>query len=169
MAAGLLVFVPRLRTAGAVLFLAVISNILALTVSLGFGNTEALVAAMLLAVVFLLVWDYDRLRPLLPCAAVPHPAHRLSGRAERAVYAAGLVGGMGFFLATRGFVLPWAWTVGACFGVAAAAFVAAPLVALRTVPRPWFPRADAPQRPTSVGKTTKLSCPSGPIAATPNR
>lgn len=144
-AAGLLVLVPRLRAAGTVLFLAILANILAITVSLNFGNTEGLVAAMLLAVVFLLVWDYDRVRPLfgVPLAPVVHPVHALGGPVERGVYGAGLVGGMVVFLATRGFALPWTWTVPAALAVAAAAFVAAPLVALRAMPRPWFPRGSS--------------------------
>lgn len=144
-AAGLLVLVPRLRTVGAVLFLAILANIFAITASLGFDGTVYIVGMMLVAVLFLLVWDYDRLRTLfgLPYAAIPHPALALGGRVERGVYAAGFVGGMVFFLATRGFVLPWGWTVVAALGLAGAAFVTAPLVALRTMPRPWFPRVPA--------------------------
>lgn len=144
--AGVLVLVPRLRTLGAVLFLAILANVVAITWALDFGTTALLTTQMLAAVVFLLVWDYDRLRPLLGLAyvAIPHPAHRLSGPFERGVYAAGLVGGMGFFLATRGFGLPWPALVGLWLVLGAVAALAAPAVGLWRAPRPWFP-APAPE------------------------
>jgi len=150
--AGVLVLVPRLRTVGAVLFLAILVNIVAITVSLDFGTTELLAAQMLLAAFFLLVWDYDRLRPILGLAyvAVEHPVHRLSGPLERGVYAAGFAGGMVFFLATRGLGVRWPGVAEAAFVVAALAAFAAPVVGLWRTPRPWFrlpPTAAAGPRP----------------------
>lgn len=140
--AGVLVLVPRLRTVGAVLFLAIMANIVGITVSLNFGLTEGIVSMMLLATLFLLVWDYDRLRPMLGAgyAAVAHPEHRLSGTLERGIYLAGFVGGMIFFLGTRSFRLPWPEVEAAAFVVAALAAVAAPVVGLWRAPRPWFGR-----------------------------
>lgn len=150
--AGVLVLVPRLRTVGAVLFLAIMANIVGITVSLNFGLTEGIVSLMLLAVLFLLVWDYDRLRPMLGVGdqTVEHPVHRLSGTLERGVYLAGFVGGMIFFLGTRSFRLPWPEVGAVAFVVAAIAAVAAPVVGLWRAPRPWFrfpPTAAAGPRP----------------------
>lgn len=150
--AGVLVLVPRLRTLGAVLFLVIIANIVGITVALDFGGTEILAVQMLLATIFLLVWDYDRLRPMLGLdwAEVAHPVHRLSGPFERAVYGVGFASGMSFFLATRGLGVPFPGVAEASFVIAAVAAVLAPVVGVWRSPRPWFSgnrTADAGTRP----------------------
>jgi hypothetical protein len=66
-AAALLIF-PRTATAGAALYLPIVANIAAIKVSFGpaFGGTRVVTSAMLLANLYLLAWDWDRWRALLP-------------------------------------------------------------------------------------------------------
>lgn len=64
--AGLLLLLPATATLGAALFLPILVNIFVLTVSVGFRGTPFVVAAMLLANVYLICWDGDRFRHLLP-------------------------------------------------------------------------------------------------------
>ncbi len=64
--AGVLLLVPATATLGAALFLPILVNILVLTISVGFRGTPFVVAAMLLANVYLVCWDGDRFRQLLP-------------------------------------------------------------------------------------------------------
>ncbi|MHC5023484.1 MAG: DoxX family membrane protein [Planctomycetota bacterium] len=63
--AALLLLVPRTTTLGAVLFFPIILNIFVVTVSLQFRGTPIITGLMLLATVYLLWWDYDRLKPIL--------------------------------------------------------------------------------------------------------
>lgn len=104
--AGVLLLIPRTATLGAVLFFPIILNIFVITVALGFTGTPFITASMLLAAIFLLCWDYDRLKAVLwpPAASGRGHAGMPIGRLERTGYAVGAVAGLGFFLWTRGFV-----------------------------------------------------------------
>ena len=120
--AGVLLLVPAARTLGALLFAPIIANIFIITLSYDFHGTPVLTAQMVLAILFLLAWDYDRLRPLVGAAPRPadFPRHRLSS-VERAVYVGGALAGLAFFTAVRGLFLPGAsmlWLLGACAGCA---------------------------------------------------
>ena len=63
--AGLCLIIPRLSTLGAVLFFPIILNIFVITVSLPFQGTPFVTTAMLLGGIYLLLWDYDRLKYIL--------------------------------------------------------------------------------------------------------
>lgn len=63
--AGLLLLVPRTAHLGAAAFLPIILNIFVVTVALSFTGTPVVTGLMLLAVVYLVAWDYHRFRPLL--------------------------------------------------------------------------------------------------------
>ena len=65
-AAGLLLLWPRTATLGAVLYFPIILNIAVLTWAIGFTGTRWITALMALASLWLLAWDYDRLRAILP-------------------------------------------------------------------------------------------------------
>ena len=65
LAAAALLLVPRTATLGAVFYFALILNIFVITVSVGFTGTPFITGLMLLASVYLLCWDYDRLKRLL--------------------------------------------------------------------------------------------------------
>lgn len=69
---ALLLLIPRTALLGAMLYFPVILNICVLTYAVRFEGTR-IVTLMLLANVFLLVWDYDRLRHVLPFAPPPDP------------------------------------------------------------------------------------------------
>ena len=105
--AAMLLLVPRTATLGAALFLPVVASILLITIGVGFGLTAVVVAGMLLAVVYLLCWDADRVwaaaAALWGSGRELHPfrdMHWLEG----AGWLLGGAAGMGLFLATRGFL-----------------------------------------------------------------
>ena len=64
-AAALCLIVPRTATLGAVLFFPIALNIFIITISLPFAGTPVITAGMLLAALYLLCWDYDRLKGVL--------------------------------------------------------------------------------------------------------
>ncbi len=73
-AAGLLLLWPRTATLGAVIYFPIILTIAIITNAIGFQGTEQITVLMTLACLWLLVWDYDRLKAILPT--------RTSGRAR---------------------------------------------------------------------------------------
>ena len=62
--AGLLLLCPRFAHLGAALFLPIIVNVFLITVSIPFGGTPFVTGPMLLAVVYLCIWDFHRFRPI---------------------------------------------------------------------------------------------------------
>ncbi len=64
LAAALLLLVPRTSTLGALLYFPIALNIFVLTVSMRFTGTPFVTGLMLLANIYLLCWDYDRLKCL---------------------------------------------------------------------------------------------------------
>lgn len=115
--AGLLVLIPAAATLGAWIFLAILLNVFVITLSFDFRGTPLVTGAMVAAALYLLAWDYHRVRglwmarPATAPAEVPEP--RLSGAFERGVYAVGGAAGMAFFLWTRGLLVPRSWGRGA--------------------------------------------------------
>ena len=65
LAAAALLVVPRTATLGALVYFPIILNIFIITVSIGFQGTPFITGLMLLANLYLLCWDYDRLKCLL--------------------------------------------------------------------------------------------------------
>lgn len=63
--AAILLLIPRTSHIGAMMFLPIIANIAVLTCSVGFQGTWLLTIFMVLAAVYLVAWEYDRLKPLL--------------------------------------------------------------------------------------------------------
>lgn len=72
--AALLLLVPRTAHLGALLFLPTIVNITAITWSIDFRGTRYVTVLMLLAMLYLLAWDWDRLRGLWPHRLAPPAA-----------------------------------------------------------------------------------------------
>lgn len=109
--AGLLVLTRATATLGALAFFAVMLNVFFITISYDFRGTPVVTGLMLLATVYLLLWDYDRLRALVGLGGdlAPPPSQRLSGRVERGAYVAGFAFGLAFFSAARGLVVPQRW------------------------------------------------------------
>ena len=75
--AGGLLLIPRTATLGAVLYLPIIVNIFAITMAIGpaFAFTRVITGLMLLADIYLLLWDWDRWKALLPLVAPPEKRH----------------------------------------------------------------------------------------------
>jgi uncharacterized membrane protein YphA (DoxX/SURF4 family) len=110
--AGVLVLWPVTATVGALLFGGIMLNILVITLSFDFHYTPLVAALMLLGTLYLLLWDYHRLRPLVGLgtqALDAFPRHRLDGVVEQAAYVGGLLAGLGFFAGTRELFVPRAW------------------------------------------------------------
>jgi uncharacterized membrane protein YphA (DoxX/SURF4 family) len=62
---AILLLIPRTALLGALMYFPIISNICVLTYATRFEGTR-LVTMMVLASLFLLIWDYDRLKHILP-------------------------------------------------------------------------------------------------------
>ena len=113
---GVLLLIRATSTLGAVIFFPIILNIFIITLSMDFHGTPFITGGMLLANLFLLCWDWHRLKPILLANAVPVsvPApvegSALATRLEQAGYVAITVGGMAAFLWTRRLV-PTAWVL----------------------------------------------------------
>ena len=63
--AALLLLFPRTAHLGAMMFLPIIANVAVLTTSVGFKGTWILTIMMCLAALWLVAWEFDRLKPLL--------------------------------------------------------------------------------------------------------
>ena len=113
--AGLLVLSRTTATLGALAFFAIMLNVFFITISYDFRGTPVVTGLMLLATVYLLLWDYDRVRGLFGFGAegAPElpPEPRLGDAVERGAYVAGLVCGLALFSALRGLLVPQAWGV----------------------------------------------------------
>ncbi len=64
--AAVLVLIPVTAHLGALLFLAILTNITLITLSLPFDGTPVVALMMLLASVYLVCWDYPRWKTLMP-------------------------------------------------------------------------------------------------------
>lgn len=63
--AALLLLIPRTTTIGALMFFPLILNIFVITVSMHFQGTPIITGLMLLANIYLLCWDYDKLKHIV--------------------------------------------------------------------------------------------------------
>ena len=63
--AALLLLIPRTATLGAIVYFPIILNIFLITVSMHFTGTPVITGLMLLASIYLLCWDYDKLKCIL--------------------------------------------------------------------------------------------------------
>ncbi|HKX26549.1 MAG TPA: hypothetical protein VJ302_02545 [Blastocatellia bacterium] len=112
--AGVLVLSSATATLGALIFFGIMLNIFVITVSYNFNYTPVITGPMLLATLYLLLWDYHRLRSIFGLGreqegllAFP-PEHQLSGAIERSAYVVGLVSGLGLFSVLRSLFFPYA-------------------------------------------------------------
>jgi hypothetical protein len=124
--AGLLVLTRATATLGALAFFAIMLNVFFITISYDFRGTPVVTGLMLLATVYLLLWDYDRLRALVGTEGdiAPLPEQSLSGRLERGAYVAGFAFGLAFFSAVRGLVVPQRWGMWLALGCLVSLIVA---------------------------------------------
>jgi hypothetical protein len=75
--AGGLLLIPSTATLGALIYLPIIVNIFAITVAIGpaFSLTRVVTGAMLAANLYLLCWDWDRWKHVLPSATSARIRH----------------------------------------------------------------------------------------------
>jgi hypothetical protein len=78
--AALLLLFPQTAALGAVLYLPIILNIFVITAALAFKGTALVTGLMLLASIYLLCWDYDRWKGLLPGGTASIPNAELRSR-----------------------------------------------------------------------------------------
>ncbi|MSR06616.1 MAG: hypothetical protein EXR93_06065 [Gemmatimonadetes bacterium] len=64
--AAILLLFPATATLGAVMYFPIILNIFIITVAVHFTGTPFITGLMMLGSIYLLCWDYDRLRHMLP-------------------------------------------------------------------------------------------------------
>ncbi|MBE9047739.1 hypothetical protein IQ255_25635 [Pleurocapsales cyanobacterium LEGE 10410] len=118
--AGLLLLVPYFSALGALVFTAIITNIVVITISIDFAYTPIVTIPMLLATLWLVIWDYDRFRSLFfnstslnsshnnnnapSYKSIPNPT--LANSLERVIYGIGTVSGLILFSVLRGLELP---------------------------------------------------------------
>ena len=144
--AGVLLLVPRVAHLGALMFLPVIVSIAVITLALDFGLTEVVTASMLGAVLYLCLWDYDRIRSLLTSRPLEAPNGvpilRLDPW-ERIGFGAWAAALLTFFAFTRGFTPESAGRLAIPLGVAAGVAVLLRFAWVsrrrRTVPRAPVP------------------------------
>ena len=79
--AALLLLIPRTALLGAIFYFPIILNICVLTYAVRFEGTR-IATLMLLANLFLLVWDYDRLKHVLPFRP-PDEDHHVLDKASK--------------------------------------------------------------------------------------
>ena len=102
---GLLLLWPRTALLGVVVYTPIILNIVLINLSMEFGGTLWVTLLMLLACVYLLCWDYDRVKVLLPRREAR--AGRF-GRSEYGLWAAaGAVAAAGALVGSR--VVGYGW------------------------------------------------------------
>lgn len=106
--AGIFLLVPATAPLGAMLFLPIVVSIFLITVGVGFQGTVWVTGAMVLSSLYLVCWDGHRVWgaavQLLGRGAAEEGVLEGVSLVERVGWGMGLVGGMGVFLMTRGFV-----------------------------------------------------------------
>ncbi len=105
--AGVLLLIPATATLGALAFAPISFSIFLITYGVEFKGTVWITGGMLLAVTYLICWDGDRVWAALTGLVRQRRGPRLlSGMnfLEASGWILGGLTGMGFFLATRGFV-----------------------------------------------------------------
>lgn len=64
--AVILLLIPRTATLGAAIFFPIVLNIMIITIAVGFKGTWVITSMMFLANLYLICWDYDKFKRILP-------------------------------------------------------------------------------------------------------
>lgn len=64
--AAILLLIPRTSTLGAAIFFPIVLNIMIITIAVGFKGTWVITSMMFLANLYLICWDYDKFKAILP-------------------------------------------------------------------------------------------------------
>ena len=62
---AVLILIPRITTLGALLYLPIIINIFIIVVAMHFTGTPYIVGLMLIANLYLLFWDYNKIKKIV--------------------------------------------------------------------------------------------------------
>jgi len=111
MIAAVLLLIPATATLGAVLFLPIGLSIFLITWGVGFQGTVYITFGMLLAVIYLICWDGDRIwagATMLLGRSTTGGLLDGAGAVEKTGWVSGAVTGLALFLLVRGF-LPSTW------------------------------------------------------------
>lgn len=106
--AGVLILFERTAAFGSVMFLGIISNIYFITISYEFAYTSFVAFGMLLASIWVAIWNWHKIRYLfigIQLQLIELPNLTLS-TAEKAVYLSGLISGLIVFSFLRGLIIP---------------------------------------------------------------
>lgn len=98
---AILLLIPRTALLGALIYFTFIVNICVLTYATRFDGTR-LITMMLLASLFLLIWDYDRLKYILPFKqpkTEPHVIKKSPGKRLRIIFFGGSFAVVSFIIA----------------------------------------------------------------------
>jgi hypothetical protein len=99
-AASLLLLVPRTAPLGAMLYFPIALNVALVTIGVGFSGTPIVTVLMALGALYLVCWEYDRWRALLPRWGVPPTPARAGGRIYLlSVFGWGAAGALAFAVA----------------------------------------------------------------------
>jgi hypothetical protein len=97
---AILLLIPKTSLLGALMYFPIIVNICVLTYATRFAGTR-IVTIMVLASLFLLIWDYDRLKHILPFKqpdTVPHVSKKPLGKRLRIIFFGGSAGVLAFII-----------------------------------------------------------------------
>lgn len=97
---AILLLIPRTALLGALMYFSIMTNVFVLTYATRFDGTR-LVTMMLLACVFLLIWDYDRLKHILPFKqpkTAPHVLRKPLGMRLRIIFFGGCLAILTFII-----------------------------------------------------------------------
>lgn len=133
MVAGLLILWHRTSAAGSVLFLAIISNIFFITISYNFSGTWMISSLMLLASLWLCMWEWDRIRYMFDFGnknSYAIPELSLKGGLEKIIYITGFMSGLLLFMMMRGFFVSEN-LMKSCFGITIFCFITAIMLGIK--------------------------------------
>jgi len=90
--AAILLLVPRTATLGALLYFPIILNICILSLAVRFDGSLLTSPLMVLAVLYLICWDYDRLKLIIPFNHRQAPRYEITDRKFPVRFFAGITG-----------------------------------------------------------------------------
>ncbi len=90
--AAVLLLIPRTATLGATIFFPIVLNIAIITIAVGFKGTWVIPSLMFLANLYLICWDYDKFKAILPFASTEKKLFNL--RKSLPLIILGAIGGM---------------------------------------------------------------------------
>jgi len=132
--AGILILFHRTSSIGSILFLAIASNILFITISYDFGLTIIISSGITLAGLWLIFWHWDRIRYLfikdINVTPIVLNERLLTNKLERGIYITGFFSGLLLFSVLRGLKIP-IFTVYISVLISIACFVLAVIFGIR--------------------------------------